>query len=167
MSIRIYTSRLLILLVLLPLFGCGANDTNRDQQRAQVREEIEIRRAELKPLVGEYEGELFEERLGLNRPFRVIITMSGQNYEGDKIPDETASPTLRATIQYFAQSDNGFYVNFKFTKSDIDIDNKKLWFYSSDPNATLEIDFEENTLTGQWSVDSRGVMGNFTAVKVK
>ena len=158
----------LVLIYGWALIGCGDLKTPRELQTLRNREQINQRLAEIKPLVGDYEGTLLNARSALNEPFRMSIVIAGEPFGGGNIPDETTAPTLRASVTSYTNSLNsGTYIIVPFNRSDYDAKSKNLSFYSDEPQGSLLILVEGKRLTGSWNVVSRGMIGNFDVLMVR
>jgi len=154
--------------ILAALVSCGEMKTPREIQRLQNREELNQRYQELKEVVGDYEGTLFEARSGLNKPLRLSIVLTGQPNPGDGIPDETVAPTLSASLEYFYdQTQPNGYTTFNFTQSDYDSQTRLIRFFSSKPEGSLlgTLSKDGTTIKGSWSMSTRGLLGKFKISK--
>lgn len=151
-------------IVLSSFWGCGGGKTPYDLQKDRNREEINRRKAEIKGLVGEYDGTLLEKRSARSQFIRLYIVLSGEPFPKDGVPDETTAPTLSANIDYYGSgSSSGIYDHFEFEHSDYDASQRQITFYSVKPEGSLEIEIKEQgrVLEGIWSIVTRGQMGTF------
>jgi len=159
--------RKILLLALFPsLFGCGDPKTPSDSEKLRKRDEINLLIRKLTPYVGEYEGTILDARTNMNERFKLNIVMSGNPFDGSNTPDEITAPSLAASALVFV-SDSSSYITVQFDRSDYDLNNAQINFYSSDPKGSLRTSAKENRIQGLWENSTRGLIGTIDVAKVR
>jgi hypothetical protein len=157
------------LCLIFPLLSsCGEETTPRDLNRIQNREDLNQRYKELQPLVGEYEGTLYEVDSDRTSPFRLVLSLSGVSYPQKDLPGETTAPSLAASAYYFTLDTlSSSYVTLPFNHSDFDPSTDYIQFFGENPKGSLSADISEDrtTLKGEWRNIARGLIGFFNVSK--